>query len=193
MSSTALSHDLIVTLLSYDPDSGKLFWLPRKAEMFRDAGKRKGYSLCAAWNTRWGGKPALYTPDVYGYQHGTILGKTYKAHRVAWCLLTGDWPDGFIDHKNGDRSDNSATNLREATRTENQQNTTSRSGSTSPYLGVSWERRCSRWNVRIKINGKQKHIGNFECQIEAAKAYDRAALKYFGEFANPNFPQGVSQ
>ena len=59
--------------------------------------------------------------------------------------------------------------------------------SRSRYKGVSWYNRGKRWNARIHVNRKEKFLGIFADEIEAAKAYDRAARKYFGEFAELNF------
>ena len=58
---------------------------------------------------------------------------------------------------------------------------------TSGYKGVSWHKRDNIWTANIKANGVKKHLGNFFCLVKAAKAYDDAAIKYFGEFAHTNF------
>jgi len=98
-------------------------------------------------------------------------------------------PDGMVcDHINGDGLDNRKANLREASRAENSWNSGKNRGvSRSKYKGPAWDSRDRRWEVRISVNGRRIYIGRFKDQIEAARAYDRAAKKYHGEFALPNF------
>jgi len=60
--------------------------------------------------------------------------------------------------------------------------------STSKYKGVNRWKSKNKWRVRIKVDGKQKHIGYFKDETQAAKAYDKAAKKYHGKFASLNFP-----
>jgi len=89
-----------------------------------------------------------------------------------------------IDHINGDKLDNRRENLRSATRSQNMMNSGKPKNNTSGHKGVSWHR--NKWEARIIINGKKKHLGCFEDKEEAAKAYKEAAEKYFGEFATNN-------
>jgi len=98
--------------------------------------------------------------------------------------------NGLVDHINGDPLDNRRQNLRPATPSQNQANRTKyqgRRGVTSRYKGVCWHRKDKKWMARIYRDGKQIYLGGFDCEIEAAKAYDSAALEIFGEFALPNF------
>ena len=97
--------------------------------------------------------------------------------------MTGAWPKDQIDHVNGDRSDNRFCNLREATNSQNQANRRCEATSTSGVKGVSWDRRCRRWQAQISINGKPKHLGGFTSKEEAARAYAAAAIALRGEFA----------
>ena len=99
-------------------------------------------------------------------------------------------PDGlFCDHINGRTLDNRKKNLRSATRSQNVWNSkkTSRSGY-SKYKGVTFRKRSKRWVSMIGVNSRQIFLGSFEDEIRAAKAYDKAAKKHFGEFAKLNFP-----
>lgn len=98
-------------------------------------------------------------------------------------------PERFIDHVNHDGLDNRRANLRDCSKGENQRNTTSRRGSSSQFLGVGWDANNSKWRAKIEINGRQFHLGRYADETEAARAYDAAAVKYHGQFANPNFPQ----
>ena len=97
------------------------------------------------------------------------------------------WYKG-IDHRNGDGLDNRRKNLRRATQSKNMQNVRKRSGVTSRYLGVSWDRVNSKWVARARVAGKQANLGRFTEEIEAAAAYDRAVRKHHGPGARTNFP-----
>lgn len=93
------------------------------------------------------------------------------------------------DHKDGNGLNNQRSNLRTTTNQQNSFNMKSQSGCISKYKGVTWDKTHGKWQVRICINGRRKHIGLFTDEVEAAKAYDTAAIKQFGEFAKLNFPE----
>lgn len=98
-------------------------------------------------------------------------------------FLTG-WP--YVDHINGNGLDNRRSNLRPATHVENMQNMKIRSGNRSGFKGVS--RALGKWRARIRLDGRQRHLGCFTTREAAARAYDTAAREHFGEFACVNFP-----
>ena len=91
-----------------------------------------------------------------------------------------------IDHKNGNALDNQRENLRSATHIQNLQNRRKAPGTSSRFKGVSWYRRDGNWMAKITINRHQKNLGYFTSEQAAADVYDRAALRYFGEFALTN-------
>ncbi len=91
-----------------------------------------------------------------------------------------------VDHINHNKLDNQTANLRVATRSENLQNQKPRGGS-SQYKGVCWCITYNKWVVRITVNKQKKFLGYFHDEVFAAKMYDRAARKHFGEFALCNF------
>lgn len=112
--------------------------------------------------------------------------KTISMHR----LIIGAQPGQQVDHKNGDGLDNRRFNLRLVTNAQNSMNR-KKVGGTSQYKGVCFDKNRNKWQSYIRINYKRIHLGRFLTEIEAAKRYDEAAIKYFGEFARLNFPKEV--
>jgi len=96
----------------------------------------------------------------------------------------------LVDHINRNGLDNRKANLRPATKAQNCRNRSKRqyTNFTSRYKGVCWNRSKNLWETHLRTNGKNIYLGSFHREIEAARAYDRAARHYFGEFAAPNFP-----
>ena len=94
-----------------------------------------------------------------------------------------------IDHVNGNGLDNRRVNLRRATDGENNRNRRRRTDNTSGYKGVSLHTRIGRFQAYITSGGRRQHLGYFDDLIEAARAYDAAAIETFGEFARLNFPK----
>lgn len=94
----------------------------------------------------------------------------------------------FVDHKNREGLDNRKSNLRLATCRQNNCNSIKKRGS-SKYRGVSYCKRRRKWRATINFNGKHIWLGHFDSEEEAARAYDRAAKIYHGEFAALNFPE----
>jgi hypothetical protein len=101
-------------------------------------------------------------------------------------------PKGMVpDHINGDRLDNRRCNLRLATPLQSAQNRGRNRISTSLYKGVCWKVQNNKWQARIRVNGKQHHIGLYDTEIEAAKAYNAAAMLNHGPYARLNaLPEG---
>lgn len=88
-----------------------------------------------------------------------------------------------VDHRNHDGLDNRIANLRTATVNQNQGNKRPAMGMSSVYKGVNLDRVNNRWMARIQVDGRQLYLGRHATELEAAAAYDAAALSYFGEFA----------
>lgn len=95
--------------------------------------------------------------------------------------------DPIVDHRDGNGLNNARKNLREAVSGQNQMNSHGYLGSLSKFKGVSICKRSKKWRACIQINGKKKHLGYFNDEQEAAKAYDKAAKEYFREYARINF------
>ena len=122
------------------------------------------------------------------YAAGSIRDKqgkwtTIQMHR----LLMGEQEGKVIDHINGNGLDNRRCNLRFATYSQNFANSRSRHGS-SKYKGVTLRKTSGSWQAAIQVNKKSYYLGNFRSEIEAAKAYDKEALRVWGEYARLNFP-----
>ena len=95
--------------------------------------------------------------------------------------------DFEIDHKDLNKLNNQKYNLRVATRSQNARNQGLTAANKSGYKGVCWNKSQNKWMAKIRVGGKnQKFIGHFTCPIEAAKAYNAAALIHHGEFARLN-------
>jgi hypothetical protein len=99
-------------------------------------------------------------------------------------------PKGLlVDHRNGDSLDNRRENLRLATNAQNQLNSRKRKNATSRFRGVYFHKEHGKWAAYIIEAGKKIFLGYFYVEIDAAKAFDKAAKKYHGEFARLNFPE----
>ena len=99
-----------------------------------------------------------------------IFRRQYKAHRLAWFYVHGEWPDGEIDHINWVKNDNRICNLRVVTHSENMQNTRRQD------KGVTFKR--GYWRARISLNKHQIFLGHFKNKEDAIAARKAAELKY---------------
>lgn len=113
----------------------------------------------------------------YARARGTD-GEIHLSHVILPC------PEGyFVDHINRDKLDNRKSNLRIATRSENNANRRSFKNSTSQYKGVHWNKKSSLWEAAIRKEGKQVSLGMYESELAAASAYNDYARKLWGDFA----------
>ena len=182
MASKALpSPEVLRQLLRYEPDTGKLFWLPRPLEAFKDSYHRREV-YWAAWETRFSGQEAFTARGPKGHKVGIVLGAKAIAHRVIWAMQTGAWPDNQIDHINRDPSDNRWSNLRDATNAENCRNRGISSRNTSGFKGVSWHKRTKVWHSNIKKDGRIYFLGQYTTPELAHAAYVKASMQMHGVF-----------
>lgn len=120
-----------------------------------------------------------------GYLRITARRRGVLAHRCAWFLHYGEWPEGQLDHRDRNGCNNRIANLRPATKFNNSHN---KNRKRDGFKGV--DRAGSRWLARIGHHKKQTRIGLFDSPEEAARAYDAAALRLHGEFAATNADLG---
>ncbi len=131
------------------------------------------YSLVSeyAWQLHVGGY--AYCIKQKDYQREAIY-----MHR----LILGAKPGQYTDHANHNKLDNRRNNIRLCTQSQNLYNQRGQR-LTSKYKGVSWDRSRKLWTSHIGHNHKQKNLGRFQTEHEAAQVYNAAALSYHGEFA----------
>lgn len=153
----------LLDILAYLPDTGEFFW--KHTSESHKAGEMAG--------------------KVYqnGYRYICIAGAYFPAALIAWIYMTGEDPEGIIDHKNLDKLDDSFTNLRPASHNQNHANRPAPKHNTSGFKGVLWSTQKKKWQARISVNYKQKHLGFFDDVKDAARAYKKAAIETWGEFA----------
>lgn len=157
-----LTKEVVESLLDYDPDTGVFKW---------KIDAKTNNPGCVA-----GG------PKINGIRIG-IFGKRYLAHRLAWLITYGKWPDGILDHKNGNPFDNRISNIREATYQQNMFNKSPGRNNTTGVAGVYFNRKRGKWVAQIRINGKPTYLGGFDSIQEASAVHKEASIKYHGEFS----------
>jgi hypothetical protein len=170
-----MTQDFLKKILSYDPETGVFTWNRRQL--------RPGIErLDKGWNTRFDGKPAG-RPHRHGHIYININYKNYAAHRLAWVFVYGVPPPPFLDHINGNPSDNRICNLRPCSQSQNMRNARLRCNNTSGHKGVYWSKRERKWCAYITVDKRIKVLGRFEDKHEAIEVRRLAATKFFGEFA----------
>lgn len=161
-----LTQDRLKELLHYNFKTGLFYWVVSRGNIAVG-------SLAGCLNNN------LYT-------HIAIDGVKHLAHRLVFLYVEGKLPQNMVDHINGVKDDNRWINLRHATRSENQMNLGIRVDNTSGYKGVNWYKRDKKWLVQINVSGNSVYIGLFGCKHTAARAYNKAANNYYGDFAYLN-------
>jgi hypothetical protein len=129
------------------------------------------------WNVREQKGP---TGTVWGAWAKAKVPGGQGAEIYMHTLLTG-WPR--VDHRNGDGLDNQRSNLRPASAAQNRHNQRPHGQHSSRFKGVGWNKRKRKWVAQIKVNGKNRHLGYFAREEDAARAYTEASLAIQGEYA----------
>lgn len=121
--------------------------------------------------------------------------KTIQMHRVILSRMLNRElsPTEHCDHIDGNGLNNTRSNLRLSVKHGNHKNASKKDKTTSSsYKGVHWYKAMNVWRAKIQCNNTSYHLGNFENEIDAAKAYDEAAKRLHGKFAKLNFPEDQS-
>lgn len=163
---TNISAERLRELFAYNPDTG-LF-------MRKVATTNKVKATVGAWSSGW--------PNKFGYVSFRIDGVAWLAHRLAWLYVHGEMPTNglWIDHKNGNRSDNRIDNLRLVTTSENQLNLSKTNDrSKSKLRGAHWNARLGKYQSEFERDGKRIYLGLFET-AEAAHMAHMAAKSASG-------------
>ena len=158
MTTQILSQSRLQELLCYDEHTGLFTWRIH-------AGNRLANSAAGSLCKR-------------GYLDVSVDGKSYRAHRLAWLYVHGNFPVGVIDHINGNRSDNRITNLRDVTNTRNLLSfRKTNHNNSSGFVGVN--KNHNGWRAEIKVNYQNINLGTYPTKEEASIAY--SAVKLFLE------------
>ena len=168
-----VSYDLLQELLDYSPDTGIFTWKTRDRKHFATDGRWK------TWNARFTDKAAGCLCKTNGYLLISIDDRLYKAHRLAWLYVYGEWPSEQVDHVNRDRSDNRIANLRLACTHINSQNASRRHSNTSGHTGVYWQKRERKWEARVTWHRRGITLGSYKSKTDAILAR-RIAEKVIG-------------
>lgn len=164
MAKTDITAEYVREILDYDPETGVFIRKVRTAQC-NQAGDRAD--------------KLVTNPLCYGYRDITIKGKKYRAHRIAWLHHYGEWPKLEIDHINGEPGDNRIANLRDVSPRVNKENIhKARKHGRSGYLGAHWNSQMGKWQGRIAVHGKTKHLGFYEDPADAHQAYLEAKRLY---------------
>jgi hypothetical protein len=164
-----LTAEYVRSILDYDPETGLFRWKARTG-------------VANSCNARRCGMLAGHRNKRNGYVYIGINGKIYLASRLAWLHHTGEWPRNRIDHKDGNPSFNGIKNLRDATASQNMACARMRRTNKTGYPGV--QKRFNKWKATITIDGRIMQLGYFDTPAAAGEAYEIAAKKFRGEFAD---------
>lgn len=156
--------------LDYDQTTGVFTWCVRLV----DSG---------GWNARYAGTVAGCI-GAAGYIVIRLDGKNYRAHRLAWLHVRGEWPPRLLDHEDCDKQNNKFSNLRLASFADSSRNQRRPRSNKSGVKGVCWNSESKKWQAGIKVDRRSVHLGLFESIDDAAAAYAAAAKIYHGRFGN---------
>lgn len=119
-----------------------------------------------------------------GYMQLRLGNRMYRAHRIVWFLHYGEQPPEYIDHINGDRTDNRPENLRKACHHTNLANAKRSTRNTSGVKGVHWAKNHNKWVAKVGFKGKQRIAGYFDDIAEAEIAVRQLREQLHGDFTN---------
>ena len=156
-----LTQQRLKSLYSFDPESGVFTRITHRNRLI-PLGSRAG----------------TLTRSRKQYLVIRIDRKLYLCHRLAWLYVYGNFPAGFLDHINGDGTDNRIKNLREVTNVENlQASTRIPKHNTSGFKGVYFNKKTKKWVAGISLEDKRRHLGSFDSPDDAYQCYLDAKSK----------------
>ena len=160
-----LTHQRLLEVLHYNRKTGVFTWL-----LHRGPNARAG-SVAGSLST-------------HGEIQIKIDGRLHLANRLAVYWVTGVWPEGKeVDHKDRNKQNNSWTNLRVCTSSQNSMNKGLIKTNTSGAKGVVWYEKLGKWNAFVMINKKRKHLGYFNSWVDAVAARQEAVRLHYRDFA----------
>ena len=130
------------------------------------------------------GAMAGWIDKTHGYTFIKFRGKAYRSHNVIWLMETGSFPDGEIDHKDINRSNNRISNLRDVTRSQNTMNRNKQANNSTGIIGTAYHKRDKVFTAYINRDGKRHHLGYFPTLQKAADARKAAEKELFGVYAH---------
>lgn len=172
--------DHLRSLLRYEPETGKLFWMERQGvnlSRFAEMNQKR-------FNADFAGKECFRVLSIDGYLHGTLNNKKVPAQQVIWALVHGVWSnkDMHVDHINGVRTDNRLVNLRLIPAAENIRGRIRRSYKHGGERGIARNTANGKWQVSIRIGqDRRKYLGCFD-RIEDARTVRNEAEKSVLEY-----------
>lgn len=163
----------------------KILRVPRKGVYYQVQLDDEDYERVAKYSWRIDGTQRLYVSRTF-WDGSTPGGR--NVHTMLHRFILSPIPKGMVvDHINGDGLDNRRCNLRLATPAQNSANQKRMSTNTTGFKGVSFYKRMGRWRATITVQRQKISLGYFDNPIDAARAYDTAAIELSGEFAKTNF------
>ena len=159
MTAQSLSQSRIKVLLHYNPKTGNFIWKIRTSNRI-NIGDIAG---CIS---------------SIGYVFISVDSILYKAHRLAYLYMTGNFPENEIDHINKNTGDNRWINLRDVTHQENLRNQKLNKRNKSGCCGVSWNSCTKKWRADIMVNQKNIYLGEREDYLESVAARKAGEIKY---------------
>ncbi len=161
-----VSPDRLHELFEYEPETGLLRW--------KEAAGRYGRIPAGS---------VAGTLNGEGYRYVVIDGVHYRASRVIWAWMTGEWPEHQVDHEDRNPGNDRWINLRPATGTQNKANNGIYRNNTSGYPGVYYDKERGHWRSKGVVDGKRRWLGRFATAEEAYAAYCANKQATYGEFA----------
>lgn len=162
-----LTQDILKELLHYDPDTGVFTWLERDIKWFGHC--RYGSAECDKFNNKHAGNIAGCVHTQNGEKDYIIIGinilgnkKRMRANILAHLYMTGEFPNGDIDHVDGNGINNSWKNLRDVSHQENGKNCKLNKDNTSGFNGVTWDSGANKWRVQLRLGKRCIYGGIFE-------------------------------